>query len=83
MTAHKHFKQLIRARMEKTGERYSAARRFVIVKSDQPHTDPATRWHFAGNIPATTALRTLLANAGTAPLQSRRARARFARQALR
>ena len=64
MTVHKHFKQLIRARMEKTGERYSAARRSVIVKADQPHTDPATRWHFAGNVPATTALRTMLANAG-------------------
>src|SRR5258708_3981791 len=64
MTVHKHFKQLIRARMEKTGERYSAARRSVIVKADQHHTDPATRWHFAGNVPATTAMRTMLANAG-------------------
>jgi hypothetical protein len=64
MTAHKHFKQLIRARMEKTGERYSTARRSVLEKADPAPTDPATRWHFPGNVPATTALRTMLANAG-------------------
>src|SRR5258706_10312420 len=64
MTAHKHFKQLIRARMEKTGERYSAARRFVIEKADPVAADPATRWLFAGIVPATPALRTMLAHAG-------------------
>ena len=30
MTGQKHLKQLIRARMDKTGERYAAARRFII-----------------------------------------------------
>jgi len=29
MTAHKHLKQRIRARMEKTGESYAAARRQI------------------------------------------------------
>ena len=29
MTQHKHLKQLVRARMEKTGESYSTARRHV------------------------------------------------------
>jgi hypothetical protein len=64
MTAHKHLKQLIRARMEKTGERYAAARRMVLGEAEETPRDPATRWHFAGNVPATTALRTLLAHAG-------------------
>jgi Domain of unknown function (DUF4872) len=64
MTVHKHLKHLIRDRMEKTGERYSAARRSVIETADQDHGDPATRWHFAGNVPATTAFRTMLAHAG-------------------
>ncbi len=61
MTAHKHFKQLVRTRMQKTGESYAAARRQVIR---QAPSDPATRWHFPGNIPATTALRVLLTHAG-------------------
>lgn len=61
MTAHKHLKQLVRARMEKTGESYTAARRQVIR---QAPVDPQTRWHFPGNVPATTALRVLLTHAG-------------------
>jgi hypothetical protein len=64
MTAHKHFKQLVRARMQKTGESYATARRQVLRAAPQPASDPATRWHFAGNVPATTALRVLLAHAG-------------------
>jgi hypothetical protein len=64
MTAHKHLKQLIRARMEKTGERYAAARRYVVGALDRAEPDPVTRAHFPGNIPATTALRVLLAQAG-------------------
>jgi hypothetical protein len=64
MTAHKHLKQIVRARMEKTGERYAAARRIVLAEAPETPRDPATRWHFAGNVPAATALRTALAHAG-------------------
>jgi len=63
MTAHKHLKQLVRARMEKTGETYTTARRHII-KDAPASTDADTRWHFPGNVPATTALRVLLAQAG-------------------
>jgi hypothetical protein len=68
MTRQKHLKQLVRARMEKTGERYAAARRHVI--DALPHPTPARGpdSHLAGSVPATTALRSLLAAAGvTAP----------------
>jgi hypothetical protein len=61
MTTRKHLKQLVRARMEKTGESYTAARRQVIARAAG---DPALRWHFPGSVPATTALRVLLAHAG-------------------
>src|SRR3989442_1556648 len=61
MTAHKHFKQLVRARMDKTGESYATARRQIIGHGEKDSTIP---WHFAGNIPATTALRCLLTHAG-------------------
>lgn len=64
MTAHKHLKQIIRNRMKKTGERYAAARRQVLLDAPPPARDPAARWHFAGNVAATTALRILLAHAG-------------------
>ncbi len=64
MTAHKHLKQIVRARMSKTGESYAAARRQVMHQTSTPPPDPAARWHFPGNIPATTALRVLLAHAG-------------------
>jgi hypothetical protein len=60
MTARKHLKQRIRARMAKTGESYSAARRQVIRAVEQEQGGAAPSWHFPGNIPATTALRTLL-----------------------
>lgn len=61
MTQQKHLKQLVRARMAKTGERYAAARRQIIGQPDA--TSPAS-FHYPGNIPATTALRTLLAASG-------------------
>lgn len=61
MTAHKHLKQLVRARMRKPGESYATARRHVVGRAEG---DPALRWHFPGNVPATTALRVLLAHAG-------------------
>jgi hypothetical protein len=64
MTVRKHLKQLVRARMQKTGESYTTARRHVIAKVVQASSDPALRWHFPGNVPATTALRALLAHAG-------------------
>jgi hypothetical protein len=64
MTVRKHLKQLVRARMAKTGERYAAARRHVLRDAPQPPPDPASRWHFPGSIPATTALRVLFAHAG-------------------
>jgi Domain of unknown function (DUF4872)/Butirosin biosynthesis protein H, N-terminal len=64
MTAHKHLKQIVRARMSKTGESYASARRQVMRQPSAPPPDPAARWHFPGNIPATTALRVLLTHAG-------------------
>jgi hypothetical protein len=64
MTAQKHLKQLIRTRMQKTGERYATARRHVISKTQQQNQNPAARWHFPGNVPATTALRILLTQHG-------------------
>ncbi len=64
MTAHKHFKQLVRERMKKTGERYAAARRNLLSEHSEPPLDPAARWHQPGQIPAATALRVLLNAAG-------------------
>ena len=68
MTRQKHLKQLVRARMEKTGERYATARRHVIGDaSGHPieRADVATPGpHLTGNVPATTALRALLTAAG-------------------
>ena len=61
MTQQKHLKQLVRARMEKTGESYSTARRIVTA---QPAASAASATpHFAGNVPAATALRILLTDA--------------------
>lgn len=56
MTAHKHFKNRVRARMTKTGESYATARCHIIREAPPPPADPATRWHFPGNVPAATAL---------------------------
>jgi hypothetical protein len=64
MTAHKHLKQRIRARMEKTGESYAAARRQIIHSVEQEQASATRLTHLPGNIPATTALRTLFAHAG-------------------
>ncbi|HEU5217658.1 MAG TPA: DUF4872 domain-containing protein [Gemmatimonadales bacterium] len=64
MTEHKHLKQLVRSRMQKTGESYSTARRQLVRQAgDLPTTTPKYR-HFPGSIAATTALRDLLAHAG-------------------
>ena len=62
MTQHKHLKQLVRARMEKTGESYSTARRQITAQTQAQPTQATP--HFAGNIPAATALRVLLNAAG-------------------
>lgn len=66
MTVRKHFKQLVRERMHKTGETYSTARRHVIRTAPRKPNDPALCWHFPGNVPGSTALRVLLAHAGVA-----------------
>jgi len=78
MTAQKHFKQLVRARMQKTGERYSTARCQVIAAAAGPAIQAASASrpamvagaaaHLPGNIPTTTALRILLAHAGAPDL---------------
>ena len=58
MTRQKHLKQLVRARMEKTGERYAAARRHIIREA--PNGSELAGSHLTGNVPAATALRALL-----------------------
>jgi hypothetical protein len=65
MTAHKHFKHLVRTRMTKTGESYTTARRQIL--RDEPARKspaPVAKWHQPGSIPATTALRVVLTAAG-------------------
>jgi hypothetical protein len=64
MTAHKHFKHLVRTRMDKTGESYTTARRHVLREAGKLPAEGPARWHLPGNIPATTALRVLLTAAG-------------------
>ena len=64
MTAHKHLKETIRARMRKTGESYTTARRHIVRQVEVLKDSSPTRWHLPGNIPATTALRVLLTAAG-------------------
>jgi hypothetical protein len=61
MTQHKHLKQLVRARMQKTGESYTTARRHVTQTA---LSDSASGPHLPGNIPAATALRIALTRAG-------------------
>src|SRR5207249_9747859 len=60
MTAHKHLKQRVRARMDKTGESYSTARRRLLEKLASPDSG----WHLPGCVRATTALRILPTHAG-------------------
>ena len=70
MTSQKHLKARIRTRMQKTGERYTVARRQVVAKATQPQATGPERFHLPGNIPATTALRVLLAAAAESPPMS-------------
>ena len=59
MTAHKHFKQLVRERMRRTGERYSVARRHVAAES------APGGWELRGGIDGdTAAFASVLANLG-------------------
>jgi hypothetical protein len=67
MTSQKHLKARIRARMQKTGERYSVARRQVLQKATPSITTGPERFHVPGNVPATTALRVLLSASGIQP----------------
>ena len=64
MTRQKHLKQLVRSRMEKTGERYATARRHVVRETPGTTGKAPEGIHFTGNVPAATALRTLLTAAG-------------------
>lgn len=67
MTRQKHLKDRIRARMQKTGERYTVARRHVLAKVSPPQISGPERFHLPGNVPATTALRVLLFAAKVRP----------------
>lgn len=64
MTRRKNLKRLVRERMQKTGERYAAARRHVVAQAPTSPSRGAARWHLPGNVPATTALRIALNAAG-------------------
>jgi Domain of unknown function (DUF4872)/Butirosin biosynthesis protein H, N-terminal len=64
MTRQKHLKQLVRARMAKTGERYATARRHIIRETPSDNGKSPTGTHLTGNVPTTTALRVLLTVAG-------------------
>lgn len=68
MTSRKHFKQLVRARMEKTGERYTAARAHVLDQHPEEAVAGETAgggWQCRGGTHAdTAALANVLANLG-------------------
>lgn len=64
MTEQKHLKQLVRSRMQKTGESYSTARRQLVRHVAAPAKLLPKQHHFPGSIPSTTALRDMLAHAG-------------------
>jgi hypothetical protein len=64
MTAQKHLKQLVRARMAKTGESYSTARRQVLRQAPQPTAAKQAAYHFPGSVPAAAILRAMLTHAG-------------------
>jgi len=64
MTRQKHLKQLVRARMEKTGERYATARRHIVRDASATTDTLRADSHLTGSVPAATALRILLTAAG-------------------
>jgi hypothetical protein len=63
MTTHKGFKQLVRARVAKTGERYAAARRAMLAGTT-PQPAAATERGPAGLHPESAALTRVLADGG-------------------
>lgn len=63
MTEQKHLKQLVRARMQETGESYTTARRHLIQQRP-PAPSRRAPFHLPGSTPGPTALRSLLAAAG-------------------
>ena len=64
MTKQKHFKERVRARMAKTGESYTTARRHVFAAQTKGESSVADLPHFPGIHPETTALLGALAHAG-------------------
>ena len=64
MTKHKHLKELVRARMLKTGESYTAARRRVVAGRPGPDSLAAGYQLRGGTHPDTAALSNTLVNAG-------------------
>ena len=64
MTERKHFKQLVRARMAKTGENYSTARRQILGAAPELTAAIPPLHHYPGSTPGPTALRALLSHAG-------------------
>src|ERR1043165_1080282 len=64
MTERRHFKQLVRARMAKTGESYSTARRHILAQAPEFAAAIPPLHHSPGNTPGPTALRALLSHAG-------------------
>jgi hypothetical protein len=67
MTRNKHLKEIVRARMTRTGERYAAARRNVVAAApDAPDGRLPTPvdGHRPGTVAGATALRIMLAAAG-------------------
>lgn len=64
MTERKHLKQLVRSRMQKTGESYLTARRQTVRQAPDSSESNSLPHHFRGSIPVATALRSLLAQAG-------------------
>jgi hypothetical protein len=60
MTQQKHFKKLVRARMKKTGEAYTSARRQLVKNAPASSGASALVCHRSGRIAATTALGALL-----------------------
>ena len=63
MTVQKHFKQLVRARMARTGESYTSARRQLLRQSPRSASSKPSS-HFPGSVPSAAILRAMLAQAG-------------------
>jgi hypothetical protein len=64
MTRQKHLKERVRARMSKTGESYTAARRHVVAARPEPEDTASTYRLQGGTHPDTAAPANTLANAG-------------------